>query len=113
MRPTLLISGHGIQMLEVKRIETICDYSCSDCDHHGNGCTGYGETKGILFWTPFAGVDCCLVYGCCINERKLAHCGKCPDQVCEKFTRFKDPDRSEEESKAVLTQMEQELRARK
>ena len=58
-------------------------------------------------------VDCCPVYGCCVNERKLPYCGKCPELMCERFTRFRDPNRSEEETRTGLLQMEQELRARK
>jgi len=69
--------------------------------------------EGEPFWTAYAGVECCPVYDCCVNERKLPHCGKCPELMCERFTRFKDPNRSEEETKVVLLQMEQELRARK
>jgi predicted Fe-S protein YdhL (DUF1289 family) len=48
-----------------------------------------------------------------VNKRKLPHCGKCPDLMCERFTWFKDPDMSDEQAQAVLRQMEQELRARK
>jgi len=48
-----------------------------------------------------------------VNERNLPHCGKCPELMCERFSRFKDPDRNEEQTKAVLFQMEHELRARK
>ena len=47
-----------------------------------------------------------------ISERKLPHCGKCPDLMCERFTRFKDPDMSDAEAAACLTAMEQELQAR-
>jgi hypothetical protein len=49
----------------------------------------------------------------CLNERKLSHCGKCPDLMCERFSRFKDPDMIEEQAKAGLRQMELDLRARK
>lgn len=96
-----------------ERIENVCGYSCSDCDHHGNACRGCEPTGGKPFWTDFVAVDICPVYDCCINERKLPHCGKCPDLVCERFTRFKDPGMSEDEAKSVLRRMEQELRARK
>lgn len=113
MHPTLLSRGWEYGYMVIKKIETVCGYSCSDCDHHGNECQGCGETKGKPFWKRFASVDCCPVYDCCVNERKRPHCGKCPDLVCERFTRFKDPDRSEEESRAVLLEMELELRDRK
>jgi hypothetical protein len=96
-----------------KKIETVCGYSCSDCDHHGNECPGCQKTKGKPFWTAYVQVACCPVFDCCVNEQKLPHCGKCPDLVCERFTRFKNPEHSEEEAAACLAAMERELRARK
>jgi hypothetical protein len=48
-----------------------------------------------------------------LNERKLLHCGKCPDLMCERFSRFKNPDVSDEIQAGILAAMEQELRARK
>ncbi|MCU0632871.1 MAG: DUF3795 domain-containing protein [Methanolinea sp.] len=96
-----------------KRIETVCGYSCSDCDHHGNECRGCGSTRGKPFWTNFVDIDTCPVYECCVIDRMLPHCGRCPDLMCERFTRFKDPGMNEEEAQAVLLRMEEELRARK
>lgn len=96
-----------------KKSETVCGYSCSGCNHHGNECPGCEATKGKPFWTAYVGVECCPVYDCCTTERKLPHCGKCPDLVCERFTRFKDPGMNDEEATAALLQMEQELRERK
>ena len=95
-----------------KKIETVCGYSCSGCDPHTKECPGCEATMGKPFWTAYAGIEQCLVYACCTTERKLPHCGKCPDLMCERFTRFKDPDMSEAEVVAGLTAMEQELRAR-
>jgi hypothetical protein len=96
-----------------KKIETVCGYSCSDCYHHTKECPGCGATKGKPFWTAYAGVGCCPVYDCCVNERNLPHCGKCPDLMCERFSRFKDPGASGVMQAAHLAAMEQELRARK
>ena len=96
-----------------KKIQTVCGYSCSGCDHHNNECPGCGATKGKPFWTAYANVDCCPVYDCCVNDRHLPHCGKCPDLVCERFTRFKDPDMTEAEAAACVAEMERELRSRK
>jgi hypothetical protein len=96
-----------------KEIETVCGYSCTGCDHHGKECPGCGATQGKPFWTAFVGVETCPVYDCCANERKLPHCGKCPDLMCERFTRFRDPGMSVEEAAACLDEMEENLRARK
>jgi hypothetical protein len=95
-----------------KKIETVCGYSCSDCTHHESECSGCGKTKGAPFWTAYVDVKHCPVYDCCVTGKKLAHCGKCPELICERFTRFKDPNRTEEESAACLGAMEKELRSR-
>ena len=93
-------------------IETICGYSCTECNHHGVECPGCGATGGKPFWATDAGVDACPVYDCCANKKNLPHCGRCPDLMCEQFSRSKNPDTSEEEAKAILLRMEQEIRAR-
>ncbi len=94
-------------------IETVCGYSCSGCNHLGDECPGCEATKGKPFWTAYVGVECCPVYDCCVNERNLPHCGRCPDLLCERFSRFKDPNVSDEQARAALLQMEQVLRARR
>lgn len=100
--------------MEKKKIQTVCGYSCSGCDHYTNQCPGCEATKGKPFWTAYAGIDQCQIYACCITERKLPHCGKCPELMCERFNRFKeDPSLNEAEATACLAAMEKELRARK
>jgi len=96
-----------------KKIMTVCGYSCSGCDHHKKECSGCEATQGKPFWTEYASVERCPVFDCCVNKSGLPHCGKCPDLMCERFSRFKDPDMSEEQAQTVLRQMEQDLRARK
>lgn len=59
----------------------------------------------------FGGTEC-PVYSCCTTERELPHCGHCPDLMCEGFTRFRDPDMSEEETQKVLAAMVQNLKTR-
>jgi hypothetical protein len=93
-----------------KNIQTVCGYSCSDCDHYTKECPGCEATKGKPFWTAYADIG--PIYACCTTERKLPHCGRCPELMCERFTRFKDPDMTDAEVAACLTAMEQELRAR-
>jgi hypothetical protein len=96
-----------------KKIENVCGYSCSGCDHHGNECPGCETTKGKPFWTPYVSLECCPVYDCCVTGRKLPHCGKCPELMCERFTRLRDPEISDEEAAACLAAMEANLRARR
>jgi hypothetical protein len=97
-----------------KKCETVCGYSCSDCDHHGKECPGCEKTKGIPFWTAFTGIERCEIYDCCNNDKKLPHCGKCPELMCDRFNRLKDnPEMNEAEATACLAAMERELRERK
>ena len=96
-----------------KKIETVCGYSCSDCSHLAKECPGCDTTKGKPFWTAFVGIDQCPVYECCTTERKLPHCGKCPDLVCERYRRYKNPEMTDEEATAALAESEKILRSRK
>jgi hypothetical protein len=97
-----------------KKIETVCGYPCSDCPHLEKECPGCPKTKGKPFWTAFVGIDQCAIYNCCTNDKKLPHCGKCPDLMCERFNRLKeDPNMNETEVAACLAAMEKELRSRK
>ncbi|MBP1927662.1 hypothetical protein J2741_000209 [Methanolinea mesophila] len=96
-----------------EQIEMVCGYSCSDCEHLGRECAGCEKTRGKPFWTAYVGADLCPVYDCCVNLRGLSHCGKCPDLVCERFTRFRDPGMSEEVLEKTLARMKRELKNRK
>lgn len=111
--PPVYYQEHVPVIMGKKKIETVCGYSCSDCEHLGAECEGCITNHGKPFWTQFVGVVTCPVYECCVHERKLPHCGRCPDLICERFTRFKDPGMSDEESEAGLIRMEKELRSRK
>ena len=95
-----------------KKIETVCGYSCSVCGHYRKKCRGCGETKGKPFWMAYVDADSCPVYACCVTLRQFPHCGKCPELMCERFTRFKDPGMSVEDLVNVLAAMERELRSR-
>lgn len=100
--------------MEKKKIGTVCGTSCNTCDHHGKECAGCEETGGRPFWTAFIGLDQCAIYDCCVNDRKLPHCGKCPDLMCERFERIRDdPNMNETEATACLAAMEKELRSRR
>ena len=97
-----------------RKITTVCGYSCSDCDHHRKECPGCTKTRGKPFWTTFIGTGCCEIYDCCVNDRKFAHCGRCPDLICGRFDRIKDtPGLSEADAMACLAAMEKELKSRK
>ncbi len=95
-----------------KKIETVCGYSCSDCNHYEHECPGCIESRGKPFWNAFVGIDGCPVYVCCVTERRLPHCGKCPELMCERFTRYKNPEESEEAQASHRVAMKQELLGR-
>jgi hypothetical protein len=99
--------------MTTKKIETVCGFSCSDCDHHKKECPGCEKTRGKPFWTAFVNIDQCPIYECCTTMKKLPHCGKCPELVCERFTRFKNPEMTDEQAAAALATAEKELRSRK
>jgi len=101
------------QGIMTKKIETVCGFSCSDCDHHKKDCPGCEKITGKPFWTAFVNIDQCPIYECCTTMKKLPHCGKCPELVCERFTRFKNPEMTDEQAAAGLAAAEKELRARK
>ncbi|MGB9176843.1 MAG: DUF3795 domain-containing protein [Methanoregula sp.] len=97
-----------------KKIQTFSGYSCSDCEQHQKKeCPGCAKTKGLPFWTAYVGSNRCAIYDCCTSEMKFPHCGKCPDVVCERFIRFKNPAMGDAEAAAGVAAMEKELRGRK
>jgi hypothetical protein len=96
-----------------KKIQTVSGYSCSDCEHHNKECPGCAKTNGTPFWTAYVGSNRCAIYDCCTNEMKFPHCGKCPDPVCGRFTRFKNPEMSDADAAAARAAMGKELRARR
>jgi hypothetical protein len=103
----------GRWIMATKKIETVCGFSCSDCDHHKKDCPGCEKVTGKPFWTAFVNIDQCPIYECCTTLKNLPHCGKCSELVCERFTRFKNPEMTDEQAAAALATAEKELRCRK
>jgi hypothetical protein len=90
----------------------VCGVICDECEHREE-CGGCDHVKGRPFWTAYVGAEICPVYACCTGERHFAHCGECPDLLCERFTRYRDPDVGEEEGRAGLETRKARLLARK
>jgi hypothetical protein len=84
-----------------KRV-TVCGLDCGDCACVKEGCRGCNAGKGAPFWCGFAGVTVCPVYACCVNERRLAHCGLCEEMPCGRFTQIRDPDTTEAQDRECL-----------
>lgn len=91
---------------------TVCGMWCDDCDHFEEECQGCTEADGCIFWTEFVDAEVCPVYSC-VQERGIAHCGFCDEMPCERYTRFRDPDMSEEELMESLRKQKEELTRRR
>ncbi|QYZ79756.1 DUF3795 domain-containing protein [Methanofollis formosanus] len=90
----------------------VCGMICTDCNHFSE-CGGCEAVRGRPFWTAYVGAEECPIYGCCVGERHLEHCGQCPELVCERFTRFKNPEMTDEEAAAALDATKSRLLTRR
>lgn len=93
----------------MKKIISCCGVVCSECKFFSDGCKGCTEIKGKPYWLRYTGEDICDIYDCCINERKLEHCGKCVHLPCERYYR-KDPTKSPEENAEDLKKQLNQLK---
>jgi hypothetical protein len=86
-----------------------CGLYCGDCEHYRARCSGCGTIAGKPFWTfEVHRLEVCPLYGCCVTEKGLEHCGQ-----CETFSRFYDPSLSPEEgARNVLARKRSLLRRR-
>jgi len=66
-------------MVAVSHWAAVCGNYCGKCDYLGKGCGGCLVQKGQLFWGT------CERYICCVDKRKLEHCGWCGDFPCAWF----------------------------
>ncbi|MFH0967731.1 MAG: DUF3795 domain-containing protein [Methanobacteriota archaeon] len=88
---------------------TVCGLWCDNCDHFEKECQGCTDGGGCVFWTNFVDINACPVYTCCIEEKGLPHCGYCDEMPCERYTRFRDPDQTDDEIKISLEKQKTEL----
>ena len=78
-----------------------CDVVCVECNKYNEEfaiepCKGCNAMRGKLFWTQYIGLDTCPIYNCCVNEKNLAHCGKCEELPCSIYFNTKDPSISDD-----------------
>lgn len=99
--------------MEQRLYPTICGLWCDNCEHFEKDCQGCSEMGGCVFWTEYADTDSCPVWTCCVEEKKLPHCGYCDEMPCERYTRFHDPDMSDEETRISLQKQKAELITRR
>lgn len=84
--------------MEPKMI-SCCGTVCSDCPYYPEECGGCPEIKGRVFWTDFIGRTVCEIYDCCVENKKLLHCGLCSQFPCRRYD-LNDPTKTEEENQA-------------
>ena len=84
----------------MSEIISACGANCNECRFYKNMCEGCFKVTGQPFWTADIFEDkTCPLFKCCVNEKKLIHCGKCSDLPCNLFYEMKDPEMSDEEHK--------------
>lgn len=100
-------------MAEERALAAACGLYCGDCEHLGSQCQGCGQVQGKPFWTAQFGVEVCPLYGCCVNQKHLEHCGLCDEFPCETFNSLRDPSLSDEEAEQALRERQKDLTLRK
>jgi hypothetical protein len=90
----------------------VCGIYCGDCQFLGKNCEGCGKALGKPFWTEQMPSGICPLYDCCVNQKKLEHCGLCDDFPCKTFLDLRDPSMSDEEYKKSLVTRNDSLKKR-
>ena len=96
-----------------KNLTPPCGLYCGDCEYLGKSCTGCGHVEGKPFWTAQFNIPVCPIYDCCVNHKRLAHCGMCGELPCDIFLKLRDPSASDEQFERSLRERQQVLHARR
>ena len=80
-------------------LAAVCGTYCPTCRFYGVKCGGCGAVKGKPFWVKEYNRDVCRMYGCCVDGKKLEHCGECAELPCETFNASSDPSHTPEQSR--------------
>ena len=100
-------------MTQEKSLAAACGLFCGDCEFIWDKCAGCNDVKGKPFWAEMYNLDVCPVYGCCVDEKQLEHCGLCERLPCNTFTSLRDPALSDEEYEKSLIERQKNLNSRK
>ncbi len=97
------------QVMKYKHLDqafqTCCGVNCSDCDRYPNQCSGCLAIKGEVYWAPYLDMKVCPTYQCCINEKKLNHCGQCSKFPCQNYDYVNPLISQEEQAKVFKNQL--------
>ena len=94
-------------------LAAICGIYCGDCEFLGKQCGGCGNIQGKPFHVEQAGMDVCSLYGCCVDSKKVEHCGLCDEFPCDTFKTIRDPALTDEEFEQSLQDRIKALKVRK
>ena len=61
------------------QLAAVCGDFCGTCEFLGESCAGCLAQKGRVFW------GACERYLCCVQEKRLEHCGCCDEFPCHWF----------------------------
>jgi hypothetical protein len=98
--------------MEDAKLASVCGFYCGSCVYLGNPCAGCVPMEGRPFWAEAMPEGNCPIYDCCRNEKKLEHCGLCPQMPCPTFLGLRDPSMSDGDFKTSLERRISNLRRR-
>ena len=84
----------------MENIVACCGCICNECPYYQKECGGaqrYRENHSG--WNTRE--ERCNIYRCCVEEKKLPHCGRCSELPCSRYDQ-QDPTRTPEENAAGL-----------
>ena len=100
-------------MKEQVNFAAACGTDCGECKFLNDKCSGCNNVEGKPFWSEAYNRDICGLFDCCVNKKKLEHCGLCEDLPCEMFLSQRDPSLSDKEFEDRLKKRQEDLNLRK
>lgn len=97
----------------MEKLAAPCGIYCGECKDLGEICKGCTTQKGKPYWTSKANITICNLYDCCIEKKKVEHCGLCIEFPCQQFKNTHDPALSPVEVKKELAARCNDLLKRK
>lgn len=90
----------------------VCGIDCKDCSAFvDKSCAGCRSIQGKVSWASYLNLETCPIYNCCVNEKKLEHCGQCDQLPCNIHYDTRDPSYSIEEHKKDVERRAQLLKS--
>ena len=93
----------------MNKIISCCGVIYSECEYYPIDCKSCPIIKGQVFWFEYTGEKICGIYDCCVNTKKIKHCGKCEKVPCNKYN-GSDPTKTLKENNEDLINQLAQLR---